>query len=264
VGGIDFGNLLPGLGHLETATLAQTFINPLGQPNGTGAGQAYGVISTINGDSTYCATPTGTGCTLYYVADFGGATFTSPTDVFLTSNEVKIYYSNANPVNLLGQNSPANVALIQALTPWASMSGHGNLGGGNPPAAVIDGFGNLSGASLNLITTALLDVNTGDGFGNATVEQFLDGNGIPDAAAGFADIAYTESTNNFVLNANDVSGGFSNGCFNGTAATGAWCWQGSMNIRGNANIPEPGTIALLSLGLMSAGFVTRRRSRQQS
>ncbi len=52
VGGVDFGTLggAPFRAHLETATLAQTFVNGNGQ-NAT----AYGFITTVNGDNTYCA-----------------------------------------------------------------------------------------------------------------------------------------------------------------------------------------------------------------
>jgi hypothetical protein len=106
----------------------------------------------------------------------------------------------------------------------------------------------------------LLDVNLADGIGNAAFENYLNGNGIPDAAAGFADLAYTESANNAVLNQQDVNNGLANGCSNGTAATGAWCWQGTLNTRGVvAAIPEPGTLTLLSLALFGAGFSVRRK-----
>lgn len=260
VGGIDFGTLPTGV-HLETATLAQTFINPLTTAPGTGAGTAYGLITTINGDTTYCAGG-GSNCALYYVGQYSGGTFNSATNITFTSNEIKLYYSNAAPVNLLANNSPANVAFIQGLTPWASLTGHGNLSPLLPANVVINANGTLSGVSLNLSTTGLLDVNLADGFGNASVEAFLNGDGIADAAGGFADIAYTDSSNNFVLNQNDLSGGFATGCLDGTAATGAWCWQGTLNIRGVANVPEPGTMALLALGLMGAGLTVRRRRTQ--
>ena len=49
IGGVDFGTLggAPSRTHLETATLAQTFVNGNGQ-NAT----AYGFITTVNGDNT--------------------------------------------------------------------------------------------------------------------------------------------------------------------------------------------------------------------
>ena len=66
IGGVDFGTLggAPFRTHLETATLAQTFINGNGQ-NAT----AYGFITTVNGDTSYCADGS-SNCGLYYVANF--------------------------------------------------------------------------------------------------------------------------------------------------------------------------------------------------
>ena len=69
VGGIDFGALGadPNRTHLETATLAQTFVNGNGQKR-----RSYGFITTVNGDNTYCADGSGN-CGLYYVATFNNS-----------------------------------------------------------------------------------------------------------------------------------------------------------------------------------------------
>ena len=257
VAGIDFGTLGAGNTHLETMTLAEQFLNPATTPAGTGAGMGYGYITTVNGNANYCVA--GGGCGLFYTVSFSGGTFTSATQIEFTGTDVNIYYLNGPLLNLLSQSSPANLASIAAGTPYATLNGHGDLGGGLAATVVSVANGTLSGLTLNLNGNGLLDVNIADGVGNASFEQFLDGDGVPDAAGGFADLAYTESANNFVLNPFDVSGGLANGCTTGAAANGAWCWQGTLNTRGVASIPEPGTMALLGLALVGAGFLRRRR-----
>lgn len=249
VSNIDFGTGF-GTQHLELMSLAQQFINPTGQPNGTGSGMGYGVVSNINGASNYC----GVGpCTLYYTVQFTGATFTSATDVYFTGTNVTLYYQAAAARNLQQFTSPQNLTFIQGLTTYANLVGHQVAG--LPLGAVGQATGSLSGISLNLTGTGLLDVAAG---GNAAFASYLNGDGVTDLLGGFADIAYTESSNNFVLNPKDVAAGLTAGCTTGRAATGAWCWQGTLNTRGVA-LPEPGTLALLSLSLMIGGGVTLRR-----
>lgn len=251
VSNIDFGSGFTT--HLETATFAQQWIDPATTAPGTGSGWGYGYITTVNGDTNYCGVGS---CALYYTVNFTGGTFLSPTQVTFTGTNVSIYYSGAGSLNLLAANSPTNLATIQALTPYATLIGHGDLGGGLPSNVVSFSGGTLSGASLNLFGNGLLDVDM-TGPGNAAFADFLNTDGMPDAATGMADIAYTESANNFVLNPRDVADGLALGCNNGTAKTGAWCWQGTMNTRGV--IPEPGTLALMSLGLLGFAYTRRRK-----
>lgn len=245
VGGVDFGIIgaNPINQHLETTTLAETYINGNNQIL-TG----YGQVNTVNGDTTYT---TVAGQRLYFTfTGYLSQNFTNNpppaiNTVDFTGGTISVYLGNE--FNLLNQSSAANLALIQALTPWATFTGHADVFGHTLSAS-----GNLTGNTISFEGDGLLDI-TG---GLPDVVSFLNANLIDDGAGGFADMVLTTSGNNRVLNPFDNT----TGCRTGTAQVGQWCIAGSADIRGDTVIPEPSTIALTGLALVGLGALRRRRA----
>jgi len=229
----------------------------------------YGLVTTVNGDSTYCADGS-SNCALYFTFSFPVSGFTA-SGVTFSSGVMDIYYS-ANPaINLLGQSSAANIAFIQGETEWARFNGHTfsdlifnavDFIGGNllPDTYVLNGNGTLTGTSLTQNGQGQADVDTTGVFGIASVAAYLDGNSQPDGLGGFSDLVLTSSTNNTVLNPFDIANGSADSCRTASPDVGDWCLQGTLNTRGTTKIPEPVSLALFSLGLFGIRMSSRWRS----
>jgi hypothetical protein len=201
----------------------------------------YGQVNSVNGNLFY-----GSGSNrLYFVFDQYVSNDYTFTTVDFSAGQLRIYLMPT--FNLLNQSSATNFGLIDTGTPWAVFNGHGM----NGTTDTIASNGQFTGNTISFSGSGLADIVGGD----AAVLSFLNSNGVGDGAGGFADIAFTTSGNNAVLNSFDNT----TGCTTGQAQAGQWCIAGSADIRGLTTVPEPGVLALIGLGLVGMGASLRKR-----
>jgi len=245
VGGVDFGALggAPQQKHLETTTLASTFIDINAPASQTQTLLGYGQVNTVNGNAAYAG-----GNKLYYVFSYNFAGFDG-TRINFDSGSVDFYLGSLG--NLLDQDSVTNMTNITGLnggSTWVELDAHADSSG-----FVLQSTGQFTGATLSFSSAGLLDVDTAAGV--ASVAAYLDASDVADGLGGFADMVLTSSGNNFVLNNNDDL----TGCNDGTATSGQWCLAGSADIRGSTVVPEPSIIALLGVGLLGFRSTLRKK-----
>lgn len=199
-----------------------------------------GVIDTIkdqNGNVTWVDGQNGTHLSFWFDSYLSQTITAGPPIGVNFSGGVANFYTTASLFTPTGSFA-ADKATISAGTPWLN-----TVGGGNQICTVA--MGCFSGAGT--VITLAAAIFSGDliAIGSAAGNGFLEVTGGP--AGPFMD------TNAINPGAHDLALGSSFDDLN-TSGYGA---SGSVNIKGLLVVPEPGSLALLGLGLV--GFAATRR-----
>lgn len=255
VGGIDFGSTGL-LSHLETTTIAETLINGNNQEL-----FGYGKVNTVNGDSTYCADGSAN-CSLYFRINNYISQNVSTNTVEFKGGIIELYFSNQAAVNLSDTASGTNYAWIGSLSKFAKFSGVGDLAAAISSDSTLVANGNILGAAVSFTGSGLAEVV--EGWGNPDAETYLNGNSEFNSAFYAADLTITTSGSNarsripatdlatcYTVPSQSNPTGF-------IGQSGDWCVQGSADVSGATVIPEPGSLALLGVGLMGLASLRRR------
>ena len=248
IGGIE----IPSGINFDVASVFEDLLTAVGQ-NLSG----YGEITQINSVAT--STLCGGACELTY--SFTGYTVTALAggNLALTGGTAQIYLDfggvnfapSFNGVTGQTTNAAAQAAATDG-TLFLTLTGHAVDALGN---TLLASGANIGTASPSFFGTGLWDVAAGPGCGIAC--PYFNTNSIPAAfGAPFADLAFTTSGSSLALPTYTDRTCVTPG---GAPIAGApACVAGSADIRGLV-IPEPGSLALLSLSLIGAGLIGRRR-----
>ena len=247
IGGID----IPTGPHFSVASVFEDLLTPASVTlNG------YGEINSINSlaTSTYCGAP----CELTFTLTGYTVTALSGTNLALSGGTVQVFLDfggvNFAPSidGVTGQTT--NAAALAAAsdgTLFLTLTGHAVDALGN---TLLASGTNIGTASPSFFGTGLWDVAAGPGCGIAC-PNFNTNSIAADFGGPFADLAFTTSGSSLVIPAyTDRTCVGPAGPIPGAPA----CVAGSADIRGLV-IPEPGSLALLSLSLIGAGLIGRRR-----
>lgn len=193
----------------------------------------YGEVTSIDSNTDFCS-----GCDLAF--QFSGYTVTSVNDQNADfSGGVVDFY-----VIPEGSFDASNPASATSGTLFLSTAGH-----------VFNGQDNYSGRTGTLLSTgSALDTASAAGTGIGQLDatggdafQYFNTNTINDFNGGLADFVFTSDFGTA-------------GCtFTGGPNTTVYPICGSASLQGN--VPEPGQIGMMGLGLVAVGFFVRRRRR---
>jgi len=214
---------------------------------------------------------------------FGGFTvlnFNTPADTAQFTGGWINFYLDTFPggtVNFTGTGtSAANLAAASDSTsgmPWLTLMGHTDtvevpVTSGNFVSAVVFGNATSLGTGADAGTgTGLFDVDpTGAAFSNPAGMPGLtnanwDTNTVPDNIGGFADFLLTSSFSNTGLSPALAAECVVTGPGTGFLDLTKTCLTGASSLAGNViAIPEPGSLAVMGLGLLGLGALRRRKA----
>lgn len=199
---------------------------------GTGVVSGYGILTAINGDFGFCP-----GCQVTF--QFSG--FTPSTSGALPGGVgTSINYTGGN-VDVFVNHGATTIIPSDATTLTLANTGVGNLWLGLSGHAIAGASLNGSVTALGLSGTGQLDVKAGAAGGMA--RSNFDTNALADGA----DLAFGVVFNTFLAGPGPIP------------ASAKLNAIGSGTFYGNS-IPEPGSLALIGLGLLGAAVVRRRKA----